>query len=111
MWRQGMKSKFLFSILALCLSGCKIPRGDIVSVTTSGVGVSVGYNAASQMPELRLGFFRQTFHFVPTNAIPITSSLSLEQHGLAANVFEEFATGGASIPTNSVARVRAERHK
>jgi len=94
----------------MLLCGCKIPCGDVVSVTTSGVGISVGYNAASQMPELRLGFFRQTFHFVPTNAPSVTSSLSLEQHGLSSSVFEEFTTGGAIIPTNSIGRIRAMRY-
>ena len=100
--------KWLLPLVLFC--GCRIPVGDVVSVTTSGVGVSVGYNAASQMPELRLGFFRQTFHFVPTNAPPVTSSLSLEQHGFTSAVFEEFTTGGALVPSNSVARVRAMRY-
>lgn len=71
----------------------------------------VGYNAASQMPELRLGFFRQTIHLIPTNASPVTSSLSLEQHGLTSSIFEEFTSGGATIPSNSVARLRAEKLK
>lgn len=97
----------LWPLILLPLCGCIVPRGDIVSVTTSGVGLSLGYNAASQMPEVKIGFFRQTFHFVPSNSPPVTSSLSLEQHGLSANIFEEFTTSGATIPSNSVARARA----
>lgn len=82
-----------------------------MSVTTSGVGLMIGYNASSQMPEVRIGFFRQTIHLIPTNSPAVTSSLSLEQHGFSSTIFEEFTTGGALIPSNSVARVRAERHK
>ena len=98
-----MKLWFL-ALFGLC--GC-VMRGNITSETVSGIGLSVSYNQSTQLPEVRLGYFRQTYHFVPTNAPAITSSLSLEQHGFNTEIFEEFTTGGAQIPSNSVARTRA----
>lgn len=96
----------LWPLILIPLCGC-VMRGNITSETVSGVGLSVSYNQSTQLPELRLGYFRQTYHFVPTNSPPITSSLSLEQHGFTTAIFEEFTTGGAQIPSNSVARTRA----
>ncbi len=95
--------------LLILLCGCTVPRGDIVSVTTTCYGAKFGYNAANQMPELYVGIIRQTAQIVPSNSPPVTSSLSLEQGWLTTKVFDEFTTGNASIPSNSVSKLRAVR--
>ena len=93
----------------LACAGCKVPKGDIVSVTQTFVGFKVGQNIQTQTPEVIIGMSRTTFQIVPTstNAIhapQVTSSLSLDQKVSSSAIDEDFTTGGAVIPTNSVAR-------
>ena len=107
-----MKPVYLLLLLPLC--GCKIPEGRIVSVTQSVIGIKVGENPATQTPELQIGFFRSTFQVVPTstnaiNAPKVNSSLGLTQKSFTTDIQEDFETGGAEPPTNSVAKIRATK--
>lgn len=103
----------LLLLLPLLLVGCAIPKGDIVSMTQSVIGIRIGQNPKTQTPEVQIGFYRSTFQFVPTStnalyAPKVNSSLSLEQHGLNTTVLEDFDTSDAPrVTTNSVARIRA----
>lgn len=98
-------------LLCLLLCGCKLPAGSTNTVTISCYGAMFGYDPSTHLPAMYVGLIRQTAISVPTNAAPVTSSLSIEQHWLSANVFDEFTTGGAQVPSNSVARIRAMRLK
>lgn len=91
------------------LAGCKIPKGDIVSVTQSFIGIRVGQNPQTGTPQLDVGFVRTTFQIVPTStnqiyAPPVNSSLSLDQKAFTTSIDEDFQTGGAHAPSNSVAQ-------
>lgn len=97
----------LWPIILIFLCGCKIPSGSTNSVTITCYGAMFGYDPSTHLPAMYVGLIHEAAHSVPTNAAPVTSSLSVEQHWLSANFFEEFTTGGAQIPSNSVARTRA----
>lgn len=99
--------KWLLLLLPLC--GCRVPAGSINSVTLTCYGAMFGYDPGTKLPAMYLGLIHETAHSIPSNSPPITSSLSLEQHWLTTSVYEEFTTGNATIPTNSIARLRAMR--
>ena len=94
-------------LLLPLLAGCVFSKGDITSITTTCYGGMFGYDPSTHLPSMYVGIIRQTFHKIPSNAPPVTSSLSVEQHWMTANLFEEFSTGNAQIPSNSVAKMRA----
>lgn len=104
----------------LASGGCKLPQGQITSVTSSLIGIRVGLNQATQTPELQLGFFRSTFQIVPTStnilhAPIVNSSLSMDQKAFSTSIDEMFLTGGAeTIPDNPAvvgAKMRAKSPK
>ncbi len=104
--RRNIKVLMLAPLLLLC--GCKIPQGTVVSMTTSVIGIRVGENPKTQTPELQIGFFRATYQFVPTStnqiyAPMVNSGLSMDHKAFTTSVDEDFQTGGAKPPTNSVA--------
>lgn len=106
-----MKRCLLLLPLLVC-AGCKIPQGTIVSMTQSTIGIRIGENPKTQTPEIQIGFFRATFNFVPTstNAIyapQVNSSLSMDQRAFSTQIEDDFTTGGAIAPTNSVAKLGA----
>lgn len=104
--------KSLLSLLLIpLLSGCVLskPNGNIVSVTSTVIGIKVGQNPVTQNPELQLGFFRSTFQIVPTAtnqifAPAVNSSLSLDQKAFSTQIDEDFTAGGAQAPPDSVAK-------
>jgi hypothetical protein len=96
-------------ILVLGCGGCKLPQGDIVSVTQSLIGIRFGLNPQNQTPELQIGFFRSTFQIVPTStnvvySPTVNSSLSLDQKSFSSSIDEDFTTGNTRPVTNSVAQ-------
>jgi hypothetical protein len=107
---QARSLRLASSILApLLFLGCTIPKGDVVSMTQSVIGLRIGENPKTQTPEVQIGFFRSTFQFVPTStnkvyAPMVNSSLSLDQKAFSTSIDEDFQTGGATSPTNSVAK-------
>lgn len=101
----------LFILLLLLLAGCVLskPNGNIVSVTQTVIGIKVGQNVVTEMPEMQIGFFRSTFQIVPTStnqifAPSVNSSLSLDQKAFSTQIDEDFTTGSAMAPTDSVAK-------
>lgn len=114
-------TKLLLALL-LPLTGCVLskPNGQIVSVTSTVIGIRIGQNPLSQSPELQLGFFRATYQIVPTStneihAPPVNSSLSLDQKAFSTSIDENFLTGGAeALPDNPAvigAKMRAKEPK
>lgn len=96
-------------LIPLVLCSCAVPKGDVVSMTQSVIGIRVGTNIKTQTPEVQLGFFRTTFQFVPTStnmlyAPVVNSSLSLDQRLFSTAISEDFQTGTSPQPTNSVAQ-------
>lgn len=96
-------------LIPLVLCGCKVPQGTIVSMTQSVIGIRVGQNPTTQTPVFEIGFLRSTFQVVPTStnvlySPVVNSSLSLDQKAFSTSVDEDFQTGGAVAPTNSVAQ-------
>lgn len=51
-------------LLALAISGCKAPH-SVIATTQTGLGVSVSENPSTQLYEVRFGFFRNEFTYVP----------------------------------------------
>jgi hypothetical protein len=101
--------KWLATLLLLLCAGCAIPKGDVVSVTQSVIGIKIGQNPATQTPEVQIGFFRSTYQVVPTStnmiyAPKVNSSLSLDQRAFTTSIDEDFQTGGAEAPPDSVAK-------
>jgi len=99
----------LWPLLLVCLCGCSIPKGEIVSITQSVIGIKIGTNVRTQTPEVQIGFFRSTVQFVPTStnniyAPEVNSSLSPDQKNFTTSIDEDFTTGGAVSPDNSVAK-------
>jgi len=100
-------SRLLILLLVLC-AGCRIPKGDIVSVTQSFIGIRVGQNPQTQTPQVDIGFVRTTYQIVPTstNVIytpQVNSSLSLDQKSFTTSIDETFLTGGAHSEPDSPA--------
>ena len=103
------KLKLIGLTAMLACAGCKLPKGEIISVTQTFIGFKVGQNIQTQTPEVILGMSRTTFQIVPTStneihAPMVSSSLSLDQKLSSSAIDEDFTTGGAVIPTNSVAK-------
>lgn len=100
-------------LLVLICAGCKIPPGDIVSVTQSFIGIRVGQNPQTQTPQLDIGFVRTTFQIVPTStnhiyAPAVNSSLSLDQRAFSTSIDEMFLTGDAKPVPDSPAVLGAK---
>jgi len=57
---------FLGAALALCATGCK-NLNSVITTTQTGLGVSVSENPSTQLYEIRFGYFRSEFAFVPGN--------------------------------------------
>lgn len=61
------KLHILLAAAALSLfTGCKTPN-SIISTTQTGLGFSLSENPSTQLYELRFGYFRNEFAFVPGN--------------------------------------------
>ena len=58
--------RILSLIAALALTGCE-HLNSVVTTTQTGLGVSVSENPSTQLYEVRLGYFRNEFAFVPCN--------------------------------------------
>lgn len=114
----------LLLLIPLLLTGCVLskPNGQIVSVTSTVIGIRLGQNPLSQSPELQLGFFRATYQIVPTStgqihAPMVNSSLSLDQKAFQTGIDEVFTTGGSesladeSSPAVIGAKMRAKEPK
>lgn len=97
-------------ITLLTLAGCQGPPGTISSTTTSVIGLKASYQGYGVI----FGVIRETFQVVPTStnamfAPMVNSSLSLDQKAFSTSVDEDFQTGGATAPPNSVAKMGAIR--
>lgn len=114
--------KHTYLLLVGLLTGCAIPKGDVVSITQSVIGIKIGQNPATQTPELQIGFFRSTYQIVPTSsndifAPMVNSSLSLDQKAFSTGIDEVFTTGGSepladeSSPAVIGAKMRAKEPK
>jgi len=106
-----MPNLIALSVLLLC-AGCKIPPGDILSVTQSFIGVRIGQNPQTGSPQVDIGFVRTTFQVVPTStnvmyAPMVNSSLSLDQRAFSTSIDENFLTGGAKAEPDSPAALGA----
>lgn len=93
----------LLAIVILCPAAtCRKDRGDIVSATTSVVGIDISQDAASQSPHIRLGYVRSQFQIVPTakgsngiTAPQVSNTMSVNSKPLNNQINESFATGDA----------------
>lgn len=106
-----LKALLLLAPLSCCC-GCRIPPGEIVSVTQSFIGIRVGQNPQTGTPQLDVGFVRTTFQIVPTStnvmyAPQVNSSLSLDQRAFTTSIDENFLTGGAKAEPDSPAALGA----
>jgi hypothetical protein len=59
-----MKNLFLISLMALLATSCTNLH-SVIATTQTGLGVSVSENPSTQLYEVRFGFFRNEFTFVP----------------------------------------------
>jgi hypothetical protein len=108
--------RFVFSIIAIAalLCGChelKPPKNAVVGFTARKIGIIVGENAATQTPEITIGFYSLTYHRVPTgttNVPNVRSSINMQQHSFSTSIIENFETGDAPPGTNAPWRLRNE---
>lgn len=85
--------------IVLTAGGCHTPPRDILSATTSTVGIDISTDPQTQVPHVRLGYVRMQYHLVPTgatNAPAVSSSMSLDSAPLRNRINENFSTGDAT---------------
>jgi hypothetical protein len=81
---------------------CRATKGEIVSATTSVVGIDISQDVASQTPHIRLGYVRTQFHIVPTgkgtngiSAPSVSNTMAVDSAPLKNKINESFSTGDA----------------
>lgn len=105
--RNGSRNAFAFGVVlvgVVVASGCA-GRHAIIAMSSTTIGVVVHQNEKQQTPEMKLGYNREEFAYVPTNRsgdMNATSSNSLS-NGAAdtGNVLMELR-GGGSIGLSAV---------
>lgn len=110
-----MKTSFLIllAILALCPAmTCRKDRGDIVSASTSVVGIDISQDPSSSAPHIRLGYVRTQFHIVPTakgtngiSAPQVSNTMAVDSAPLHNKINESFSTGEATEVTGDAPMV------
>lgn len=110
-------SLLLGTLLLTGALGCVAVKqhSNIVSSTTSTIGLDISQSADGSLPHIRLGYVRAQFHVVPTvrnsnewiHAPAMVSSMNLESKPSTQSIQEDFATGDAVrwlADTDTVAR-------
>jgi hypothetical protein len=105
MKRTPVLSALLLSIVCPAMT-CRKDRGDIVSASTSVVGIDISQDAASSTPHIRLGYVRTQFHIVPTargsngiSAPQVSNTMGVDSAPLHNKINESFSTGEATTST------------
>lgn len=78
--------------------GINPPTNAVVGVSFTSIGIIVGQNAATQMPEFTIGYKRGSYHRVPIvdsnfYVVPIQSGIVTTREDFHTTVREEFSTG------------------
>lgn len=114
-----MKNKsLLFSVLLIIAfigmgASCRPPSRDIMSVSTSVVGIDISQDAADHTPHIRLGYVRTQFHLVPTSngtngisAPAVANTMSVNSQPLHNQINESFSTGTATDSTGDAPTIQ-----
>lgn len=86
----------------IALTGCK-NLNSVVTTTQTGLGVSVSENPSTQLYELRFGYFRNEFAFVPGNTNDPTSipdvlmEIRMENIIKGGLVYQRLAVGKTAV--------------
>lgn len=99
-----MKIVALFAVSAALLisAGCTNLH-SVVTTTQTGVGVSLSENPTTQLYEMRLGYFRNEFAFVPGNTNDPTSipdvmmEIHIENILKGGHIYQRLAVGRNAV--------------
>ena len=104
----------LFVALCLVSAGCiSTDKGNVISGTSSVIGIDASGPAGSSLPHVRIGFVREQFHIIPTstngpiNSVAIDSSINLNHAPFRSQVAEDFRVGAAVTNAAPVAQAVA----
>jgi len=92
----------LFAALLTLLCGCK-SLNSVVTTTQTGLGISVSENPSTQLYELRFGYFRNEFAYVPGNtncpaSIPdVLMEIRMENIIKGGLVYQRLAVGRNAV--------------
>jgi len=65
--KRGMGVMGILGVLGvMCLAGCSTNNRNIVCVESSGLAIIASYNPQTELPEVKLGYFRGLFFIIPT---------------------------------------------
>ncbi len=85
--------------LALLLAGCVANKENVLAVTSTVIGVQIHQKDADKTPELKVGYARAEFAFVPTDKRADTNSASGSAANSAEVLMEINAQGNVGLGT------------
>ena len=97
-----MKATLFLAVLCLAMTGCTNLHSVITS-TQTGLGVSISENPSTQLYEMRFGYFRNEFAFVPgdTNhpgTVPdVLMEIRMENILKGGLVYQRLAVGSNAV--------------
>ena len=85
--------------LAVLLAGCVASKENVLAVTSTVIGVQIHQKDADKTPELKVGYARAEFAFVPTDKRADTNSASGSAANSAEVLMEINAQGNVGLGT------------